>query len=95
MTVDDRGGWWRSKWDPEIQSKWITQVFALAMSKPFVESIFWTDLVDHEDARFNGAGLINSTGQLKPAFTRFRDLRRRLRKPLGKLKLPKKQQMES
>lgn len=95
MTVDDWGGWWRGKWDPEIQSKWITQVFALAMSKPFVESIFWTDLVDHEDARFNGAGLINSAGQLKPSFTRFRDLRKRLRKPLGKLTLPKKQDMES
>ena len=62
----------------------------MAMSKPFVESIIWTDLIDHDKALLNGAGLINTAGQIKPGFKRLCDIRKRLRKPLGKLNLPKK-----
>jgi GH35 family endo-1,4-beta-xylanase len=93
--VDPQGGWWRHEWSASTQSRWITQVFAVSMSKPFVESVFWTDLVDHDDALLNGAGLITASGQLKPAFRRLCDVRRRLRKPLGRLKLPPRLNVES
>ncbi len=90
MDVDNQGGWWRHHWDPATQAKWITQMFAVTLSKPFVESVFWTDLIDHEDALLPGSGLVNTTGQLKPSFRRLCEVRKRLRKPLGKRKLPKK-----
>ncbi|MCZ6836341.1 MAG: endo-1,4-beta-xylanase [Planctomycetota bacterium] len=94
-TVDDHGGWWRQAWSPSLQSKWITQVFALSMSKPFVESVFWTDMVDHDGALLDGAGLINAAGQVKPSFKRIGEVRKRLRSPLGKLKLPRRTEVES
>ncbi len=87
-TIDPHGGTWHEPWSPEHQAKWISRVFAVALSKPFVESIFWTDLFDHPRAELPGAGLINDAGQPKPALQKLVSLRRHLRKPLGPLKLP-------
>ena len=61
------------------------------MSKPYVESIFWTDLYDHDEALAPGTGLITSDGKAKPAFARLVAARRRLRKPLGAMKLPQRE----
>ncbi|MCP3903760.1 MAG: hypothetical protein GY715_09010 [Planctomycetes bacterium] len=88
--VDENGGWWHEPWSPEVQARWAGRLFASAMSKPFVESIFWTDLFDHEEALLPGSGLISADGQGKPALSRLVGARRRLRKPLGSLKLPDK-----
>ena len=85
--VDPRGGWWHGEWSPEMQSRWVGRAFAIAMSKPFVESIFWTDLYDHSSALLASTGLLSERGQVKPAFARLVGARRRLRKPLGALKL--------
>jgi GH35 family endo-1,4-beta-xylanase len=86
--VDPEAGVWHGPWTPERQARWISRLFAIAMSKPFVESIFWTDLYDHPDAELPSAGLIDEAGQPKPAFSRLIGIRRRLRKPLGPLELP-------
>jgi hypothetical protein len=83
-------GWWHEGWSPQIQSSWVARVFAIAMSKPFVESVFWNELVDHRDAAVPTAGLIGADGKGKPALSRLSASRRRLRKPLGPLKLPTK-----
>ena len=48
-----------------------------------------------DEALLNGAGLINTSGQVKPAFKRIGEIRKRLRKPLGKLKLPRRNEVES
>lgn len=85
--VDDDGGWWHGPWSPELQARWIARIFPVAMSKPFVESIFWTDLFDHPEAVLPAAGLIDESGQPKPAFSRLIGMRKRLRKPLGPLKV--------
>jgi GH35 family endo-1,4-beta-xylanase len=86
--VDARGGVWHEEWSAEHQAKWISRVFAVALSKPFVESIFWTDLFDHQQSELPTAGLISDSGQPKPALQKLVSLRRHLRKPLGPLKLP-------
>lgn len=91
-SIDDDGGHWHEKWSPETQATWIARVFAMLMSKPFVESVFWTDLYDHPRALLPGAGLISDSGRAKPALTRLVGARRRLRKPLGPLKLPSRSQ---
>jgi len=87
----ENGGTWHEPWSPDVQSRWVGRMFAIAMSKPFVESVFWTDLFDHPDARLPLAGLITAEGKPKPAFTRLVTARRRLRKPLGALKKPEKE----
>jgi GH35 family endo-1,4-beta-xylanase len=90
MEVDPQGGFWHEPWSPEGQSKWVSRVFAVSMSKPFVESLFWTDLFDHAMAEMPGAGLISDTGKAKPALARLISVRKHLRKPMGPLKLPAK-----
>jgi hypothetical protein len=82
------GGVWHEPWCPELQAGWAGRMFAIAMSKPFVESFFWTDLYDHAGAEMPGAGLITVDGHPKPALTRVVGARRRLRKPLGAMRRP-------
>jgi GH35 family endo-1,4-beta-xylanase len=83
--VDDQGGWWRSAWSAAAQSRWMSRVFHVAMSKPFVETMIWTDLCDGAGAGLPGGGLLSESGQPKPALERLVSTRRRLKKPLGPL----------
>lgn len=88
QVIDTHGGRWQDDWSPEMQAKWISRVFAISMSKPFVESIFWNDLFDYAEQELATGGLINDRGQPKPSLQKLIGLRRVLRKPLGPLKLP-------
>ena len=76
-------GWWHGRWSPSVQSRWVSRVFAIAMSKPYVETVVWSDLVDHPEAVLPGGGLVSATGKPKPVLQRLVNMRKRLRKPLG------------
>lgn len=78
------GGNWHGDWSPIQQAKWGSRVFAIAMSKPFVESIFWTDLYDHDGAELDTGGLIDDDGRTRPVLSKLIGMRKRLRKPLGR-----------
>jgi GH35 family endo-1,4-beta-xylanase len=80
---DEAGGFWHDPWTPEGQASWSTRLFSIAMSKPYVESIFWAELYDHDDAVPPAVGLIDEEGRAKPALQKLVSVRRRLRKPLG------------
>lgn len=80
---DEKGGWWRTPWTPEVQSRWTARVFAAALSKPFVETLVWNDLYDHRGADLPGGGLVSEEGRSKPVLQRLVSTRKRLRKPLG------------
>jgi len=82
-TIDERGGWWRRPWSDDAQKQWISHLFHVAMSKPMVESVFWSDLYDHAAGNLPGAGLITEDGAAKPSLSRLVGIRRRLRRPLG------------
>ncbi len=84
--VDERGGWWHEPWTPALQSRWMTRVFAVAMSKPFVDSVVWADLFDDPRAELPKGGLVTEQGKPKPVLERLVSTRKRLRKPLGPLK---------
>lgn len=86
------GGWWRGNWSHDVQSRWAGQMFAIAMSKPFVESAVWCELYDHAGSMLPASGLITQDGRAKPALSKLINVRKRLRKPLGPLKLPSKAQ---
>ena len=77
------GGWWHEPWTAQVQSRWVSRAFSIAMSKPFVESVIWSDLYDHPSSDLPGAGLVDASGRTKPALQRLVGMRKRLRKPLG------------
>ena len=88
--IDENGGYWQQPWNAAGQSTWAGRLFAIALSKPFVESLIWTDLFDHDESDLPRGGLIDDQGQPKPVMQRLTSLRRQMRKPLGPLQLPRK-----
>jgi len=88
--IDPHGGHWHGSYTDEVQARWISRLVGLALSKPTVESIIWVDLFDHDQAILPEAGLVTSGGDLKPAFTQWRGIRKRFSRPLGPLTLPQK-----
>ena len=71
----DEGGRWFRKWDRELQAQWLRDVYSLCMSKPFVESVAWADLVDGKRTVLPGAGLFDDLLQPKASAVALRDLR--------------------
>ena len=76
-------GRWHGPWSPDRQAKWLRTVYRLAMSKPFVENLAWSDLSDFDAARTSlpGSGLLDDMLRPKPAFEAVQELRRALRPP--------------
>ena len=62
------------------------QGFAVAMSKPFVESIFWSDLIDHPGSEIPTSALLTDSDKPRPVLSKLVNMRKRLRKPLGPMK---------
>lgn len=92
--VGEQGGWWHEPWSPSQQSLWLSRLYPLALSKPYVESIFWSDLYDHEETLPPKSGLVNEAGKPKPILQKLLGIRNRLSKPLGPLKLPRRSASE-
>ncbi len=89
-TIHENHGWWKSPWDEERQERWTIQMFAIAMSKPFVDSLIWTDLYDYKTMSLPTAGLISLAGKPRAVLAKLLAMRKRLSKPLGPLHLPKR-----
>ena len=84
--IDEAGGYFHQPWSSDEQSRWMSRVFAVAMSKPFVETLVWTELYDYRGSDLPSAGLVSETGHAKPVLRRLVNTRKRLRKPLGPIK---------
>jgi GH35 family endo-1,4-beta-xylanase len=55
------GGSWRKPWDEAVQAQWIKEFYAIALSKPFIESVTWHALADSPDNPvFPTGGLLNA-----------------------------------
>lgn len=57
-------GIWHEQWNEARQGQWIEQFFKIALSKPFVNSVTYSNLVDTEDSAIAHSGLL--TDQLAP-----------------------------
>lgn len=95
VSAGEGGGYWQEPWSNETQSRWATRMFAIALSKPHIESVFWGELFDHPASDAPNAGLISGDGKAKPAYLKLTGARKRLRKPLGPLTLPNKTRTET
>ena len=69
--VDPNSGYWRKPWSPVVQSHWLEALLQVAVSKPFVESICWHELMDHPNIEMPLGGLINESLHPKNAFRRL------------------------
>ncbi len=72
------GGRWRGAWSEEIQAQWLDRFLEVALSKPFVETVTWHGLTDHQDHPVPYGGLLNSGLAPKQAYLRFKALRSHL-----------------
>ena len=81
IKLGERAGCWGSQWDLERQAAWASRVVPLALSKPYVEAVIWSR---HKDLEQDvGFGLIDNTGEIRPAHGKLLSMRRRLQRPLG------------
>ena len=66
-------GIWHQEWDQLRQGQWIEQFYKIALSKPFVDTVSYSNLTDIEDNTIANSGLL--TDQLEPKKS-FRALRK-------------------
>jgi hypothetical protein len=71
-------GKWHRAWDPALQSEWMEAVYHMALSKPFVESIAWSNLADVNHT-LPGGGMLDDMLRPKPAFTKLQQMREKFR----------------
>ena len=70
----ESGGVWHD-FSSTAQSAWASAFASIALCKSYVNGIVWDHLADADPHRIPNAGLVDSAGQIKPAFDRLRDLR--------------------
>lgn len=68
-------GRWHHGFTPETQEQWAASFGALALCKPYVQAMHWTHLADAGFHQFPHAGLIDASGNAKPALRKLRQLR--------------------
>ena len=73
------GGLWRRPWSEETQSEWLHQFYAIALSKPFVETVSWHTLADHAGQTVPHGGLLRSDLTPKAAYNRLVETRSEIR----------------
>ncbi len=77
-TDEITGGFWRRPWSSLVQSRWLEAAFLIALSKPYVESVAWNELIDHPDSELGLSGLITQQMQPKNALRRLIAFRQNL-----------------
>ncbi len=73
-------GSWRGDASASTQASWATRFARIAMSKPFVEGLWWSRLVDTNTAT---DGVLDVTGKPKPVLGKLLAWRQSLREPMG------------
>lgn len=74
-------GYWGRPWDERVQAEWLSRVARVALSKPYVTSFCWQELVDQPGGiggEMVGGGLLGPTGVPKPGFHAMQEIRRAL-----------------
>ena len=84
-TVSQTHGWWKSGWSEHVQEKWAEHLFAIALSKPFVNSVIWSDLYDYPRMNLPTSAFVSAHGKPRAVLGKLVKMRRRLNKPLGEL----------
>lgn len=67
-------GIWHDKWNQKLQAKWISQFFQIALSKPFVNSVTYSNLIDTHDSVIANSGLLTDQLEPKESYHALKDL---------------------
>ncbi|MEQ9206394.1 MAG: endo-1,4-beta-xylanase [Phycisphaerales bacterium] len=69
-------GQWRQPWSESAQADWLSAYGAVALSKPYIESICWHELADTSGSTdMRTGGLMDIKGLARPALDRLTELR--------------------
>jgi hypothetical protein len=68
-------GHWHDGFNAASQADWAEDFAKLAVCKPFVKSVYWSQLSDAETHQFPWCGILDKAGQVKPALNRLRQIR--------------------
>jgi len=80
---DGRCGHWRKPWSPMVQAHWLEAFYNIALSKPFVDSVAWLSLADHDELTLPHGGLAQADLKAKGAFHRLTKIRKELQAAAG------------
>lgn len=70
------GGSWHAPWSPQAQADWASAFLAVALAKPFVQSVCWQDLADPAtSAEMPRGGLSDANAAPRPVLDRLVELR--------------------
>lgn len=64
----NRAGFWHKPWDQTVQSQWIEQFYKIALGRPFINSITYSNLADSSGNEIPDSGLLNGDFSPKKAF---------------------------
>jgi len=64
----EAAGVWHREWDQSRQAEWIGQFYKIALSKPFVDTVTYSNLVDTEDSWIPNSGLLTNRSEPKKSF---------------------------
>ncbi|HEX8322799.1 MAG TPA: hypothetical protein VF595_02695 [Tepidisphaeraceae bacterium] len=73
-------GSWRGPWSPQTQGLWLEEFSKIALSKPYIENICWSNLSDLSST-LPGGGLLTDMLQPKPVLTVSQAMRESLGRP--------------
>jgi len=68
-------GTWHQGWDESRQGQWLDQFYKIALSKPFVDSVTYSNLADTLDSTIAHSGLLNEQLEPKESFQVLKRLR--------------------
>jgi len=72
-------GYWHGPWSEAVQADWLEQVYQVALSRSYVETVTWQDLADRgAGGVMRHGGLLREDLTAKPAFARLVGLKNAL-----------------
>jgi len=67
-------GIWHQGWDQSRQGQWIEQFYKIALSKPFVDTVTYSNLADVKDSAIANSGLLTEKLEPKKSFRTLKKL---------------------
>ncbi len=68
-------GRWHAPWSQRLQAEWLQAFLRISLSKPFIETVCWRDLADHEAYHMPHGGLCRDTMEPKLAYRELYNFR--------------------
>lgn len=72
------GGIWRNKWKDSVQAKWIEHFYKIALGKPFINTITYSQFADDPSSRLTKSGLVTKDLKDKEAILSLKKIQKTL-----------------